>query len=94
MQQPLLTAYWIVSTSRRDGPLGFGVTAWSLGDAIRILRWAGYGQFIPDDLSTLSILENVAVADLDQPHVVANMGPIVVRGVWYPFIALGVPAEV
>jgi len=28
---------------------------------------------------------------LDQPHVVANMGPIVVRGMWYPFVAVGVP---
>jgi hypothetical protein len=25
---------------------------------------------------------------LDQPHVIANMGPIVVRGMWYPFVSV------
>ena len=33
----------------------------------------------------------ITVADLDQPHVAANMGPIAVRGMWYPFVAVGVP---
>src|SRR5262245_13459527 len=90
MAQSLLTTFWIVPASPH-GSLGFGVTAWSLDDALRIIRALGYGRYLPEDLSTLAIQEGVTVADLDQPHVVAHMGPIVVRGMWYPFVAVGVP---
>jgi hypothetical protein len=89
VQLPLI-AFWIQPPSPH-GPLGLGVTAWSLDDALRIIRALGYGRYLPEDLSTLVIREGVTVADLDQPHVVANMGPIVVRGMWYPFVAVGVP---
>ena len=85
-----LTAFWIVPPSQH-GPLGLGVTALSLDDALFIVRALGYGDYLPDDLSTLKIREGVTVADLDQPHVVANMGPIVIRGMWYPFVLVGVP---
>src|SRR6267378_6323709 len=90
MAIPGLTAYWIVPSSPH-APLGFGVTAWSFADALRIIRALGYGGFLPDDLSMLRVTEGVRVAELDQPHVVANMGPIVVRGMWFPFVAVGVP---
>jgi hypothetical protein len=85
-----LTAYWIVPPSPH-GPLGFGVTAWSCDDAVRIIRAFDYGRYLPEDLSTLTVKEGIAVAELDQPHVVANMGPIAVRGMWYPFVAIGIP---
>jgi hypothetical protein len=85
-----LTAFWIVPPSQH-GPLGFGVTARSLDDALRIIRALGYGEYLPDDPGALRVRAGVTVAELDQPHVVANMGPIVVRGMWYPFVALGVP---
>jgi hypothetical protein len=51
----------------------------------------GYGCYLPDDPSALRVREDVTVAALDQSHVVANMGPIAVRGLWYPLIAVGVP---
>lgn len=82
-----LTAFWIV-TPDPHGPLGFGVTAFSLSDALQIVRSFGYQ--LPDDLSALQIREGITIADLDEPHVVRNMGPIVVRGLWYPFVRLGV----
>ena len=85
-----LTPFWIVPPSAH-GPLGFGVTAWSLADALSIIRAFDYGRFLPDDLSALTVTEGVTVAELDQPHVVANMGPIAVRGIWYPFVVAGVP---
>jgi len=85
-----LTAYWIVSPLRH-APLGFGVTARSLADAIDIIRALDYGRYLPEDLDTLRVTENVRIADLDHSHVVANMGPIVNRGMWYPFVVLGVP---
>jgi hypothetical protein len=86
MDEPL-TAFWIVPPDPH-GPLGYGVTAFTLADAFSIIRSFGYQ--LPDDLSTLSIIEGIRVADLDEPHVVRNMGPIVVRGLWYPFVRLGV----
>jgi hypothetical protein len=85
-----LTAFWIQPPSP-DGPLGFGVTALSLNDALFIIRALGYGEYLPDDLNSLKIRVGITFAELDHPHVVANMGPIVVRGMWYPFIAVGVP---
>jgi hypothetical protein len=86
-----LTAYWIVPPSLH-GPRGFGVTAWSFDDAVQIIRALGYGGYLPDDLNTLTVKKGITVAKLDQPHVVANIGPIVVMGMWYPFVAIGVPA--
>lgn len=85
-----LTAFWIVSPFPH-APLGFGVTAHSLEDALRIIRALGYGMYLPDDLAGVRVSSGVTVADLDQPHVVANMGPIVVRGMWYPLVAVGIP---
>jgi hypothetical protein len=85
-----LTAYWIKSPLPQ-APLGFGVTAWSLDDALAIIRALDYGRYLPDGLAGLRVTEGITVADLDQHHVVANMGPIVVRGMWYPFVAVGVP---
>ena len=85
-----LTAFWITPPSPH-GPLGFGVTALSLKDALFIIQAMGYGDYLPEDLSTPKVIEGVTLAQLDQPHVVAHMGPIVVRGMWYPFITVGVP---
>jgi hypothetical protein len=90
MARSLLNAFWIVPPSRH-GPLGFGVTARSLDDALRIIRAFDFERYLPEDLATLAVREGVTIADLDQPHVVGNMGPIVVRGMWYPFVAVGVP---
>ncbi len=85
-----LIAYWIVSPLPH-APLGFGVTAWSPTDALEIICAFDYGRFLPDDLNTIRVTANVGIADLDQRHVVPHMGPIVNRGMWYPFVAVGVP---
>jgi hypothetical protein len=85
-----LTAFWI-KTPFPNGPLGFGVTAWSFEDALAIISALGYERYLPDELAELLVTEGVTVAELDQQHVARNMGPIVVRGMWYPFVAVGVP---
>ena len=87
MSNSPLTPFWIVPPSKQ-GPFGFGVTAFSFADALRIIEEAGYD--LPDDRSTLRINAGIRTADLDQYHVVPNMGPIVVRGLWYPFTRVGV----
>ena len=89
MADQLLKAYWIKTPNPGD-PLGFGVTAWSLEDAFEIVQGMGYE--LPGDVSRLTVIENIRVADIDQSYVLAHMGPILVRGLWYPFRTLGVPA--
>jgi hypothetical protein len=74
-----LRPYWIQSP---DCWYGWGVTAFSLADAIAILTRIGYEP--PGDIGSLSAIENVRFEDLD-PNVQRNMGPIVVRRLWYPF---------
>lgn len=86
MCEQILTAYWIAHPS--IGPLGFGVTAFSLNDAITMILQFGYE--LPEEKSSLSVTENIRYVDLDH-HVQCNMGPIVVRGVWYPFFKIGPP---
>jgi hypothetical protein len=83
-----LIPYWITNPLDPNGPLGFGVTAHDVQDAVKIIRNAGYT--LPKDLSVLNIKENVHPQDIGDDHVVRQMGPIVVRGIWYPFSRVGV----
>jgi hypothetical protein len=74
----MLIRYWFSS----DAGLGFGVTAHSIQDAIELLSSVGY---IPgSDFNPSRVVENVSISALDQNHVVPNIGPVVVRGVWFP----------
>ncbi len=91
MATDLLTSFWIVPPGRH-GPLGFGVTAHSLDDALFIIGNAGYGEYLAEGLSSLKITEGVRFADLEHPFVREQMGPIVVRGLWYPFVRVGTDA--
>lgn len=84
-----LIAFWIKSPDPR-GPLGFGVTAWSVDDALAIVCAFDYRRFLPTKLNELQITKSVDIAELHH-HVVANMGSIAVRGMWYPFFVVGVP---
>ena len=81
----LLTAYWI-TTSSMAPTFGYGVTARSIEDAFAILGAEGY----PIDPSEAGVVvrPDITPADLDQLNIVPNIGPIVVRGVWYPFLNL------
>ncbi len=88
MTHELLTAFWIVPPNR-DGPLGFGVTAYDLEDAVGIIRELGYSDCLPTDIGLLQITEGVRYEDLDHSYVRSHMGPIVVRGLWYPFVRVG-----
>ncbi len=85
----MLTTFWISSRCRHV-PLGFGVTARSRDDALRIIKAFGYGQFLPTEDDALEVIHPVTVRELDPHHVVPNMGPINVRGLWYPFLAVGI----
>ena len=77
---PLLKTYWIESPAIHS--FGLGVTAFSRDDAFELLCASGY-TLRPDDPS-IRVTEGIQVADLDQNHIIPNMGPIVLRGVWFP----------
>ena len=73
----MLERFWF----RTVGSLGYGVSAYSREDAERLLSELGYpraGEHV------VEVVESVRVQDLDLAHVVPNMGPISVRGVWFP----------
>ena len=88
MNVELLTAFWIVPPSR-SGPLGFGVTAHDIDDALDIIRSLGYATLLPLDLASLRITQGVRHADLDDEYVRTKVGPITLRGMWCPFVRVG-----
>ncbi|MBA3464201.1 MAG: hypothetical protein H0T46_29875 [Deltaproteobacteria bacterium] len=83
---PDLTAFWISFPDDRGFPLGLGVTAHSKDDAFQLLEDQGYDFHLR--ARSVDVKVQVGVADLDL-HVRTDMGPIVVRGVWYPCFNIG-----
>ena len=82
-----LTRYWI----RFDRPVaepaallapGFGVTAYTLDDALRLLRIRVFGDRPVPPIR--DVIEDVDVASLDPGHVLPNMLPPNWRGIWFP----------
>lgn len=65
--KPLLKTYWIECPALRA--LGFGVTAFSRGDAFQLLRASGYP--LSEDDPSVRVTEGVEVADLDRLKVVS-----------------------
>jgi hypothetical protein len=86
-----LRTFWFKPPPAPCTPFGIGVTARSLDDALAIIRALDYGGDWPDEVAGWQVIEGITVAELDPRHVVPNMGPIAVRGMWYPFVAVGVP---
>ena len=89
MRESTLTAFWIDGPDP-SGPLGYGVTAFSITDAVEIVQRAGYR--LPDDKGSLRVRADIKAAEIEHDYVREHMGPIVVRGLWYPFIDVGVGA--
>jgi hypothetical protein len=79
MEDSRLISFWI-KPADSNGPRGFGVTAWSLEDAVALLKEAGYSI----ELGAATVRDNVGPHDIDENHVAPNAGPSVLRGVWYP----------
>jgi hypothetical protein len=77
-----LMRYWF----KTKKGLGFGITAFSEEDAKVLLT--DMATTIGKDYEVLEIITNVDVRTLDQNHVIPNMGPPNLRGVWYPLLNL------
>lgn len=76
----LLKFFWI-----EFGPTladKYGVTAYTFDDAVNILRQTVFRmKYIPP---VLKYTEDIKFEDLDQNHVIPNMGVIAIRGIWFP----------
>lgn len=78
----LLTPYWIELDRYTELASFVGVTAYSMDDVIFLLKEQ---LFRKEEMPRIkNVIENIQPKDLDQNHVVPNMGPITERGVWYP----------
>jgi hypothetical protein len=77
-------AFWI---STPDGMV-FGVTGHSLNDAVRIIR--SFRFSLPEDEAQLNVVKGATIADLDAT-IRKKIGPLDLRGLWYPFIWHGLP---
>jgi hypothetical protein len=78
----MLIRYWL-EVSPFPHPtalnLGAGVTAFSLADAVGLLR-AQVGELS----DPVKVTENVDISTLDSKHVQPNIGNTTIRGVWFP----------
>ena len=77
IKDPQLISYWVVPKEERGVPFRIGVTAYSVEDALALIKERAW----PMDLHAAQITENVKFDDLDQTNVVPNMGPTVFRGI-------------
>lgn len=87
LKGPNLRRFWFPV----PGHLGIGVTAYSRTEAETLARAAANQVGWPFDAS--AVVEDIDVRDLDQNHVIPNMGPVNFHGVWYPAFNLGAPVR-
>jgi hypothetical protein len=87
-----LHSFWVARWPFDIGGLAdrFGITAFSLADALDILLWAGLR--IGRGRGRIVVAAGVNYLDLVElpgfrAHVEFNMGPIVCRGMWYPWVS-------
>ena len=81
-----LTRYWFEfdrSVSKLAVIVPFaGVTAWSEEDAMELLRQRMFQHSEMPPI--MSVSHNIDINGLDDKHVLKNMGPANIRGIWYP----------
>jgi hypothetical protein len=79
-----MKVYWLKLRDRRAP--GFGITARDRDDAMTLLARASAA--LTADLADAPLIESWreidSVDELDQRHVVPNMGTMLRRGVWFP----------
>jgi hypothetical protein len=78
LKDPTLRRFWFALA----GGIGVGVTAHSRSEAEALASDAC--EYLGQVFNPVNVVEDVDVRDLDQNHVIPNMGPPNFRGVWYP----------
>jgi hypothetical protein len=85
-----LQIYWFEFNLTLEEPhpigvlIGCGVTAYTIEDAKFLMKQQLFKSEIPD---ISRVVENVEISQLDQDHVVPNMGNVLKRGIWFPRIS-------
>jgi hypothetical protein len=83
INDPRLVPFWIRFAGEPELQHSYGVTAYSLDEALGILK---DHHLVGQDIDRpIGVSANVRIGDLDQRRVVPNCGPMNFRGVWYPF---------
>lgn len=80
MDNKYLVRYWF----KTKLGYGIGVTAYSRADAEFLIESAN----LLIDQDVIEVIENIDIRTLDQGHVIPNMGPPNLRGIWFPMINL------
>ncbi|MBL7738242.1 MAG: hypothetical protein JNK14_03425 [Chitinophagaceae bacterium] len=85
----MLNRYWLViCPENRRGPKNLGVTAFTAIQAKTIakeeLRRLGWQHISDDEVDRAEVVENINITELDQNHVIPNMGVVARQGVWFP----------
>jgi hypothetical protein len=78
LKSHLLHRYWFPASAG----IGVGVTAYSLADA-KILADRAL-IYLPAGTSLSLPVQDISVEELDQLHVIPNMGPCNFHGIWFP----------
>jgi hypothetical protein len=81
-----LTVYWFTMRESFGPSLGFGITAKDLDDALSLLAKAAeeVNRIQINGTMVESWREIKSADELEQNHVVPNMGVMLRRGVWFP----------
>lgn len=83
-----LETFWIEYSQDEKFVLGIGVTAFSQEDAFLLIKECGIDHWF-DRAREMKVTSDVRIEDLDQKNVVPNIGPLQLRGVWYPCMNIG-----
>jgi len=78
---------YLITSQRGEFLRWYGVSAYSLDDALRLLRQYGYDVDLTDPAVT--VREHPVLTEYEQRHIAPSMGPQQLRGVWYPQHNLG-----
>ena len=89
----MLKRYWfVIYPEWRYGPLNAGVTAGSLAEAKELLlknftkiSYAAPLERLKEN-DNIEIIEDIDIQLLDQDRVIPKMGPVIFKGVWFPFL--------
>jgi len=79
-----LIPFWITFPVDKLPILGFGVTAFTIEDAYSILEEYGYNYH--QIAKRVAVKKDITWDEIEADHVRPNIGPITVRGIWFPHL--------
>jgi hypothetical protein len=83
-----LDTFWFSFPQDPHLPFDIGVTAFSEADARALLQERGVAEWF-SEAKEVVIKQGVRIEDLDQSNVRPNVGPLHLRGLWYPCMNVG-----